>query len=122
MSAKPHIVFYDDSCPLCDAEIEHYKKLKTVHDISWLGIDSSWDDIKQYGFSKQTLLKRIHAVHSDGTIVTGAAAFALIWNSLKYVESLDKSLQHYMVYYHSIMVNYQVVGIKKDYKLQYLIV
>jgi|TARA_B110000238_G_C16120495_1_gene436898 predicted DCC family thiol-disulfide oxidoreductase YuxK len=88
LSAKPHIVFYDDSCPLCDAEIEHYKKLKTVHAISWLGIDASWDDIKQHGFSKQTLLKRIHAIHSDGTIVTGAAAFALIWNSLKYYRVL----------------------------------
>ncbi|MFK7795304.1 MAG: thiol-disulfide oxidoreductase DCC family protein [Gammaproteobacteria bacterium] len=88
MSTNPHIVFYDDACPLCDAEIEHYKKLKPLHDIHWLGINSSWDDIQHYGFSKETLLRRIHAVHSDGTIVTGAAAFALIWNSLKYYRVL----------------------------------
>ncbi len=88
MSANPHIVFYDDACPLCDAEIGHYKKIKTLHDIDWLGINSSWDDIQHYRFSKETLLKRIHAVHSDGTIVTGAAAFALIWNSLKYCRVL----------------------------------
>lgn len=88
MSINPHIVFYDDACPLCDAEIEHYKKLKTLHDINWLGIHSSWDDIQHYGFSRETLLRRIHAVHSDGTIVTGAAAFALIWSSLKYYRVL----------------------------------
>ena len=88
MNINPHIVFYDDSCPLCDAEIEHYKKIATVHDINWLGIDSSWDDIKHYELSKETLLKRIHAVHSDGTIVTGAAVFVLIWNSLKYYRVL----------------------------------
>ncbi len=88
MSGNPHIVFYDDSCPLCDAEIEHYKKLKTVHDITWMGINSSWDDIQHYGFTREALLRRIHAVHSNGSIVSGAAAFALIWNSLKYYRVL----------------------------------
>ena len=88
MNTNPHIVFYDDSCSLCNAEIEHYKKLKTIHDIDWLGIDASWSDIESYGFSKETLLKRIHAVRSDGTVVSGAAAFALIWNSLKHYRVL----------------------------------
>jgi len=88
MSAQPHVVFYDDSCPLCDAEIEHYKKIKPVHDIDWLGIHAHWNSIQPYGLSKETLLRRIHAVHSDGTVVSGAAVFVLIWNSLQHYNRL----------------------------------
>lgn len=88
MSVQPHIVFYDDSCPLCDTEITHYKKMQALHEIKWLGIHSHWDDIKHYGLSKETLLRRIHAVHSDGTIVSGAAVFVLIWSSLQSYQRL----------------------------------
>lgn len=90
MTSPTHIVFYDDACPMCNAEIEHYKKLKTLHSIQWLGIHSSWDEIKHYGLTKETLLRRIHAVKSDGEIVSGAAAFVLIWDSLKYYSILGQ--------------------------------
>ena len=90
MSMRPHVVFYDDGCPLCDSEIEHYKKIKTIHEIDWLGIHSRWDDIQQYGFSKETLLRRIHAVHSNGQVVSGASAFVLIWKSLRYYNWLGR--------------------------------
>ncbi len=88
MDTKPHIVFYDDACPLCNREIEHYKGLKAVHSIDWVGIESSWEHVQQYGYSKETLLRRIHAVHSDGSMVSGAAVFALIWSSLEYYRVL----------------------------------
>ena len=88
MSDQPHIIFYDDSCSLCDAEIEHYKKLATRQAISWLGIHSCWTEIEHYGLSKETLLRRIHAVRNDGVIVSGSAAFVLIWNSLQYYHRL----------------------------------
>ena len=88
MQVRPHVVFYDDSCSLCDAEIEHYKKISAVHSINWLGIYSDWNKIERYGLSKEALLKRIHVVRSDGTIVSGAAAFVVIWNSLAYYRRL----------------------------------
>ncbi|MFK8026861.1 MAG: thiol-disulfide oxidoreductase DCC family protein [Gammaproteobacteria bacterium] len=88
MNSNPHIVFYDDTCPLCNREIEHYKRVKTVHSIDWVGIESSWEHVQQYGYSKETLLRRIHAVHSDGSTVSGAAVFALIWSSLEYYRVL----------------------------------
>lgn len=88
MNKPAHIVFYDDLCPLCNSEIEHYKKITPVHSISWLGINASQIEIEQHGLNKQELLKRIHAIDSRGNIVTGAAAFALIWRSLKYYRVL----------------------------------
>ena len=79
----PHLVFYDDKCPLCSKEISHYRKLKTCHPIKWLPIYQEEKIIQQYGFRKQDLLERLHLVRSDGVVVTGAAAFATIWYSIK---------------------------------------
>ena len=78
------IVFYDDACPLCNAEIEHYKKITPIQEITWLGIESAWDDVQHYGLDKSTLLRRIHGVNKDGKIISGAAVFVMIWESLSY--------------------------------------
>ena len=88
MSPNPHIVFYDDQCPLCNAEIEHYKKIKPRHAIEWLGIEAAHEKIRQYGLNKTDVLKRLHAIDSQGRVVSGAAAFVLIWNSLEYYRLL----------------------------------
>ena len=90
MNTRPHVIFYDDSCALCDSEIEHYKKIKPRHEIDWIGIHSRWDDVRQFGFSKDMLLRRIHAVRSDGSVISGASVFVLIWNSLGYYHWLGK--------------------------------
>jgi len=90
MSMRPHVVFYDDGCRLCDAEIEHYKKLNAVQHINWLGIHAQWDEVKKYGFSKQNLLRRIHAVDNSGKVLSGAAVFVLIWESLQYYRWLGR--------------------------------
>lgn len=83
MSNSAHQVFYDDLCPMCNAEISHYKKLSHLHPIEWVAISTSEDKINALGLNKQQVLKRIHAINSDGEVVSGAAVFSLIWNSLK---------------------------------------
>jgi predicted DCC family thiol-disulfide oxidoreductase YuxK len=80
----PHLVFYDDKCSLCLKEINHYKKLNTSHPIKWVPIYQEEEIIQQYGFRKQDLLKHLHVVRGDGVVVTGAAAFATIWSSIKW--------------------------------------
>ena len=79
----PHLVFYDDKCPLCSKEINHYRKLKTLHPIRWVPIYQEEEIIQQYGFIKQDLLERLHVVRGDGVVVTGASAFATIWHAIK---------------------------------------
>lgn len=83
MSKQAHQIFYDDLCPLCNAEISHYKKLTHLHAIDWVAISKSEHVIQQHGLSKETVLKRIHAINSEGQVISGAAVFSLIWNSLK---------------------------------------
>lgn len=78
----PHLVFYDDACPLCSKEINHYRKLETCHPIQWVPVHKTKHLAENFGFSKGDLLMRLHVVRGDGVIVTGASAFATIWDSL----------------------------------------
>ena len=86
----PHLVFYDDACPLCSKEINHYRKLETRHPIEWIPLHKNENTLKSFGFTKNSLLERLHVVRGDGVIVTGASAFATIWYSIKRYHWLGK--------------------------------
>jgi predicted DCC family thiol-disulfide oxidoreductase YuxK len=83
MPNSAHQVFYDDLCPMCNAEITHYKKLTHLHPIDWVAISTSEEVINAHGLNKELVLKRIHAINNEGEVISGAAVFSLIWNSLK---------------------------------------
>ncbi len=83
MNQSPHLVFYDDACPMCSKEIDHYRKLETCHPIQWVPIHLDEEMLNKFGFEKQELLKVFHVVKEDGTVLTGAAAFATLWHSTK---------------------------------------
>lgn len=86
----PHLVFYDDACPLCSKEIDHYRKLEVFHPINWVPLHQDISTVKNFGFSKNALLERLHVVRGDGVVVTGASAFATIWHSIKRYHWLGK--------------------------------
>ncbi len=70
----PHLVFYDDACPLCSKEINHYRKLEACHPINWVPLHQEKSTVESFGFSKNDLLERLHVVRGDGVVVTGASA------------------------------------------------
>ena len=80
---QAHLVFYDDRCSLCTAEINHYKKLKKLHPIQWIGIHKNEDIVHQYCFTQEQLLERLHVVQENGETHIGASAFITIWLSIK---------------------------------------
>jgi predicted DCC family thiol-disulfide oxidoreductase YuxK len=90
MNKIPHLVFYDDACPMCSKEINHYRRLEACHPITWVPIHKDYQTLNSFGFSKNTLLERLHVVRGDGVIVTGASAFATIWYSIKRYHLLGK--------------------------------
>ncbi|MFK7816465.1 MAG: thiol-disulfide oxidoreductase DCC family protein [Gammaproteobacteria bacterium] len=80
---SPHLVFYDDRCSLCTAEINHYQKLETCHPIQWIGIHKNRDIVQQHSFTQKQLLERLHVVQGNGETHIGASAFITIWLSIK---------------------------------------
>lgn len=87
--ATSHLVFFDDTCPTCTAEINHYRTLKTCHPIEWLGISENSHLLSEFGYTKEQLLRYLHVLRADGVVVKGAAAFTTIWSSLKYYHILS---------------------------------
>ena len=81
---SPILVLFDDQCPLCTGEINHYRKLVKHQPVEWVGISKNAQLIEQLGYTREELLRRLHVVRQDGVVVKGAAAFAAIWSSLKY--------------------------------------
>jgi predicted DCC family thiol-disulfide oxidoreductase YuxK len=73
-------VYYNNSCKICKAEIELYKKEK-IHEIEWIDITNN--DLAQKETSKndKELLRRLH-IKEDGKVIEGAKAFLLLWKKM----------------------------------------
>ena len=74
-------VYFDGACPLCSAEIAHYKRQSGADAICF--VDASAPD-QDFGpdLSQNDALARIHVRKSDGSLSSGAAAFASVWEVL----------------------------------------
>lgn len=76
------IVFYDGGCPLCRREIAHYQRIDSERRIQWADIQQEADTLQAYGLSWEQAMQRMHVRDSNGQMVSGAAAFAVLWRHL----------------------------------------
>ena len=73
------IVFYDGGCPLCRREIAHYQRIDREHRIQWTDIQQDPDTLLAHGLSWEQAMQRMHVRDSNELMVSGAAAFAVLW-------------------------------------------
>jgi predicted DCC family thiol-disulfide oxidoreductase YuxK len=73
-------VYYNKSCNICRAEINHYKK-QDIKDIEWVDITNNIAAEKETLKDDKTLLRRLH-VEEDGQVFDGAKAFLLVWKKI----------------------------------------
>jgi predicted DCC family thiol-disulfide oxidoreductase YuxK len=71
-------VWYDSQCPLCVREIALMRRLDRHGAIEFLDLYTTED----CPLDRQLLLERFHARERDGTVVSGARAFAAMWRAL----------------------------------------
>ncbi len=75
--------YYNGLCPICSAEIEHYKRLaRPEHGLAWVDLGAEPDALKDRDIDEQAAKKRLHTIDSTGQLYSGVAAFALIWQRL----------------------------------------
>jgi predicted DCC family thiol-disulfide oxidoreductase YuxK len=73
-------VYFNNSCKICRAEIDLYKKEK-IEEIDWVDITNNDLAKKETNKDNKELLRRLHV--KEGEIVTqGAAAFLLLWKKM----------------------------------------
>jgi len=73
-------VYYNESCSICRAEINLYKK-QNIKEIEWVDITNNVVAEKNTKKNDKTLLRRLH-VEVDGEIFDGAKAFLLLWKKM----------------------------------------
>jgi predicted DCC family thiol-disulfide oxidoreductase YuxK len=74
-------VYYDGSCPLCQAEIEFYRRSDHSDALSFIDV-SVTDASIPAGLTQQRALERFHVRAGNGQILSGAAAFVEVWARL----------------------------------------
>ena len=73
-------VYYNESCSICRAEINLYKK-QNIKQINWVDITNNTAAEKDTSKDDKSLLRRLH-VEEDGKIFEGAKAFLLVWKKI----------------------------------------
>lgn len=73
-------VYYNESCSICRAEINLYKK-QNIEEIDWVDITNNIAAENETSKDDKTLLRRLH-VMEDGKVFEGAEAFLLVWKKI----------------------------------------
>ena len=73
-------VYFNNSCKICKAEIDLYKKEK-VNEIDWIDITNNDLAEKETSKNNKQLLRRLH-VKDGEKVLGGAEAFLLLWKKM----------------------------------------
>lgn len=74
-------VFYDGACPLCSAEIGLYRAQDSAGALRLVDVSRPDTDLPP-GVTQAAALARFHVMGGDGRVLSGAAAFVAVWQSL----------------------------------------
>jgi len=73
-------VFFNNSCNICRAEINHYKKYSD-NKVEWIDVNNNDEAQKITSKSYRDLLRRMHVIQ-DGKVIDGAESFLIIWKNI----------------------------------------
>ncbi|MGL4438303.1 MAG: thiol-disulfide oxidoreductase DCC family protein [Bosea sp. (in: a-proteobacteria)] len=74
-------VFFDGSCPLCRSEIGHYRLKDETGALCFVDVSEPNAAIPD-GLTQQQAMERFHVRTGSGALVSGAAAFVVVWAHL----------------------------------------
>ena len=79
---EPTRILYNERCPICRAEIAHYRKRAAAAQAPLMFEDLNNADLGGWQLSADQAKRRLHAALPDGHIISGIPAFAAIWAAL----------------------------------------
>ena len=86
-------VYFNNSCKICKAEIDLYKK-EEIEEIDWIDITDNELAEQETSKDSKQLLRRLH-VKDGEKVIGGAEAFLLLWKKMpkyKFLYKFFKSL------------------------------
>ena len=100
-------VYFNNSCKICKAEIDIYKKEK-IKEIDWVDISNNRVAELETNKNDKELLRRLH-VKKNGKVISGAKAFLLVWKNIpkyKFLYSIFK----FPIIFQIFSIGYEVIA------------
>ena len=73
-------VYFNNSCKICKAEIDIYKK-ENIKEINWIDISNNSLAVNEISKTDKELLRRLH-VKDGKKVFQGAEAFLVVWKKI----------------------------------------
>jgi predicted DCC family thiol-disulfide oxidoreductase YuxK len=90
-------VLYNNNCPVCSLEINHYKKYSEKEDIQIIYEDLNKTNLEKWSLSKDESMKRLHVIKNN-TLYSGVDAFIVLWDEMPKYKKLSNCVSHKLVY------------------------
>ncbi len=104
--------YFNESCNICRAEINHYKKInKSIEWIDIIGDKNASNDTK---LSSAKLIRRLHII-KDNKLHKGLDAFLIVWGEIPRYKILAKFTKLPIIY-HSAWLIYEFFALFLFYK------
>ena len=100
-------VFFNNSCKICKAEIDLYKKEK-IKEINWIDISNNSTAKLETNKNDKELIRRLHVIN-EGTVYSGAEAFLLVWNKIPKYKFLYKFFKLPIIF-QIFSVTYEIIA------------
>ena len=100
-------VYFNNSCKICKAEIDLYKKEK-IKEIDWIDITNNDIAEKETSKNSKELLRRLHVKEGE-KVSQGAEAFLILWESIPKYKFLYKFLKTPIIF-NLFSFGYEVVA------------
>ena len=100
-------VYFNNSCKICKAEIDLYKKEK-IQEIDWIDITDNSSASKETSKNSKELLRRLH-VKDGKKVLEGAEAFLILWKNIpkyKFLYSIFKL----PIIFHIFSLSYEIIA------------
>tara|TARA_B100000767_G_C19622591_1_gene474730 strand:- start:443 stop:790 length:348 start_codon:yes stop_codon:yes gene_type:complete len=100
-------VYYNESCNICRAEINLYKK-QNIEEIDWVDITNNVAAENETLKDDKTLLRRLHVI-KDGKVFSGAEAFLILWKKMPKYKFLYNFFKLPIIF-HLFFFGYEIVA------------
>ena len=100
-------VYYNESCNICRAEINLYKK-QNIEEIDWIDITNNVAAENETLKDDKTLLRRLHVI-KDGKVFSGAEAFLILWKKMPKYKFLYNFFKLPIIF-HLFFFGYEIVA------------
>ena len=109
--------YFNESCSICCAEINHYKKIN--NSIDWVDVINNKDALNETKLSSKDLIRRLHIIKNK-KLYKGLDAFLIVWEEIPKYKLLS-NFAKLPIIYHIVYLIYEFFALLLFYKNKHLL-